>query len=141
MKVSEILDMWKKDSKIDSLDLGEEALRSPALHAKYLSFLAQAKSARQKIYMEHKVAKRDAWLYYTGKAEAAKYAERPFELKLLKGEVPPFVEADSDLQRSEARLAHADHLIYTLEQILGQVRGRDWQIRNAIEFQKHLVGV
>jgi hypothetical protein len=35
MKIEEILDNWKEDSKIDRTELGDEALKIPKLHHKY----------------------------------------------------------------------------------------------------------
>ena len=36
MNVEEILEMWKKDSKIDEVDLDLTSSETPKLHSKYL---------------------------------------------------------------------------------------------------------
>ena len=43
MKLSDIQDEWKKDSIINQLELGNEAVKTATLHAKYLSILSNMK--------------------------------------------------------------------------------------------------
>ena len=44
MKLSEIQEQWKKDSIIDELELGREAVKTATLHAKYLTILSNIRS-------------------------------------------------------------------------------------------------
>ena len=36
MKLEEILALWEKDSKVDTIELDKESLKIPSLHNKYL---------------------------------------------------------------------------------------------------------
>jgi hypothetical protein len=140
MTLEELLTMWSKDAKIDAMDLGDQSLASARLHAKYLTLLMRAKKARISQFSKVKEYRRDAWLYYTGKAEAAKYAEKPFELRLLKGETVPFVEADADLRREEEKLELLDMTINSIESIMWEISRRKDHVKNALEFQKFVAG-
>ena len=39
MNIEKIIEEWRKDSVLDDVDLDNEALRIPNLHAKYLKIL------------------------------------------------------------------------------------------------------
>ena len=42
-KLSDIQEMWKKDCKIDDIELDASSLQVPVLHAKYSEILANQK--------------------------------------------------------------------------------------------------
>ena len=39
MKIDQIIENWREDSKLDDVELDTEALKIPSLHAKYLKLL------------------------------------------------------------------------------------------------------
>ncbi len=144
MNVDQINNEWESDSSIDRNKLTEEALRTPNLHAKYLKILMAHKvklMSKNLAFNELKLAK---FRYYRGEMSKEELDERGWTqwqgLKPLKGDMEQFLDGDSDLTKERVRIEYLENCIYQLESIMGQIKGRDWQIRNAIENQKFIAG-
>ena len=124
--LEQILQMWEKDSKIDNTSLDESSRQSPVLHAKYLPLLAEAKIALRRAHAEQKVLLKQKWLYYNGKMnkeqiEAHGWDFDPFEgLRVLKGEMDYYYDADTDIQRSQALLEVQKIQVETIEEMLSK---------------------
>ena len=43
MKLTELQDTWEADCKINELNLGQESIKTPNLHAKYLNLLSSTR--------------------------------------------------------------------------------------------------
>ena len=69
MNLETLLKMWQEDSEIDHSSLDETSRKTPALHAKYLELLANAKLMRKKSEMNQKTLLQKKWLYYNGKMD------------------------------------------------------------------------
>ena len=77
---------------------------------------------------------------YTGKADASVYQEQPFDLKVLKQDVPMYIESDKEIQIVVTRINYYDEMIFLLEKIIQQLNNRTFQIKNSIEWQKFMQG-
>jgi hypothetical protein len=146
MKFDELHDMWSKDCEI-SKDLHKESIETPLLHAKYLRILNQEKGKLVFLEMEQKKLLKKKWLYYNGKMSQEDIEKEgwdfdPFEgLKVLKGEMNYYYDADTDIQHSEAKILLKKQVIDTLKEILENIKWRHQTIRNAIEWKKFENGV
>lgn len=60
--------------------------------------------------------------------------------KPLKNEMEEILKGDEDLTKLQMKLDYVDATVYALESIMNQIKARDWQIKNAIEFKKFLAG-
>jgi hypothetical protein len=60
--------------------------------------------------------------------------------KPLKNEMDEFLEGDSDLNKITIKCEYIKGMIEALESILGQIKARDWQIRNAIQWKQFIAG-
>ena len=65
--IDKVLEMWKKDSPIDELNLDTASQQSAKLHSKYLELLSVTKLQLRKKEMEFKVLLKNKWLGYNGK--------------------------------------------------------------------------
>ena len=65
--LQQILEMWKKDSVIDEMNLDESSRDSAKLHGKYLELLSVNRMKLKKAELEFKVLLKDKWLHYNGK--------------------------------------------------------------------------
>ena len=80
-------------------------------------------------------------MYYKKKAPAEAYKDIPFDLKLTtRDEVEMFLDADEDLCKIKARIEFFKIIIYFLESVLKQISARQYQIKNAIEWEKFRSG-
>ena len=138
--------MWKEDSKITRrLDEASEA--TPALHAKYLEIIGHLKMQRRKAENAQKILLKQKWLYYNGKMSQEEIAELgwdfdPFQgLKVLKGEMEYYYEADIDIQKSEDKIQYIKTCIETVHEIIENVKWRHQTIGNMIKWRQFEAGV
>lgn len=140
MNIDELYSEVERDIKIDDTELDLESIRTPQLHNKYLKIFTKHSLQYKKLQDDYKVLYRVKWEYYTGKASPEVYAEKPFELKVLKADIGIYMEADKDLQQLGQRMAYAKQIVEYLERILKEINNRNWNIRNTIEWKKFLHG-
>ena len=140
MNIDEVYIEVERDIKIDDTELDLESIRTPQLHNKYLKIFTKHSLQYKKLQDDYKVLYRVKWEYYTGKASPEVYAEKPFELKVLKADIGIYMEADKDLQQLGQRMAYAKQIVEYLERILKEINNRNWNIRNTIEWKKFLHG-
>ena len=66
MNIEKIIEEWRKDSVLDDVDLDNEALRIPNLHAKYLKILFEERVKLRSLRGKQKQLKRTLHDYYKG---------------------------------------------------------------------------
>ena len=98
MRFDELQQMVDADLKIDDTELDLESIKTPQIHNKYLKFYTQFCLQLKKVRDERKSLYRDKWEYYTGKSPPEVYQEKPFDLKILRTDVPIYLDADPELQ-------------------------------------------
>jgi len=127
-------DMWEKDSRLDDEKLDHDSLAIPKLHAKYLRLYNSFSTLRDQQELSVKQVYRDRWEYYTGKSE------KPFHFKLLKQDVPIYLDSDEEYQKAVLKLKYYNQMVEALKTILTAINNRSFHIKNAIEFAKFLKG-
>ena len=140
MDLEQLQELADKDLNINDTELDLESLKTPQLHNKYLKHLTKFKLLLTRAQDDFTRIKRDKWEYYTGKAPAEVYAEKPFDLKILKADIGIYLEADGELQQLSQRMAYTKQIVDYLERILREINNRNWNIRNTIEWKKFLHG-
>ena len=137
MNLETIQEMWKKDSVIDTDLYCEEYTKIPQLHMRYMEFFNTFSLMKREREIEMKRLIREKWLYYKGKAPSKVYKELPFDLKLTtKEEINMFIESDEDICKLQYKIDYIEQLISFLEGVLRQINNRNFQIKNAIEWEK-----
>ena len=147
MTVDEILEMWKKDSPIDDIDLDKSSTDTPKLHSKYLELLTVAKLQLKRLNLKIASLKKDKWLYYTGKMTKEDMDDRGWEYdpfkggtKPLKGDMDYYYDADPDIQALVAKIEYQETLVETLEEIMNNIRWRHSTIKNIIDWRRFTSG-
>ena len=143
MNLEKIEELWAKDAEkfFDHRDLPEllanDSMETPKLHAKYLQLhnefklmLSDAQTKYNKLYKEK-------WLYYNGKAPSQVYAEKPFDLKVLKGDLDMFIDSDDDVCRVKQKIDYLETCINSIDRILKEIHNRGFAIKNTIEIVKY----
>lgn len=147
LNIEDVLEMWKKDSAIDDLNLDESSKQSSRLHAKYLELLSTTKLKLKKLEMDQKILLRDKWLHFNGKLDKAtieqyKWPYDPFNgLKIMKSDLEYYYNSDPELQKSEAQITYYKTLVETLQEILDSVKWRHQTIKNILEWKKFTSGI
>ena len=133
--------MWEKDSFIDPDNLHDESLKIPQLHAKYYTVYNTITLLREKARESYSKIKLERHNYYTGKATAEEYAENPFPYKVReKDAIQRYLDADEKLNTIDMKIRYYDVILKFLEEIIRNISGRTYQIKNAIEWQKFQSG-
>jgi hypothetical protein len=144
MNIDELHSLWDADSVINEDHLDRESIKSPQLHSKYLRYLIQHKMKFAALQAEYKTLRQKKFRYYRGempKPELEEYGWSQWQgIKPLKNEMDEFLEGDADLNKINIKCEYIKGMVEALEAILSQIKSRDWQIRNAIEFKKFVAG-
>ena len=145
MKLNEIQDMWKEDSKIDETDLGRESIRTPLLHSKYLNLLSNAKLAVRRAESEYLQLRRVKWRYYRGELTEKELQALQWDqwqgVKPIKNEMDEFLQTDEDLIKSQDKVEYLKTVAFQLESILKSLGSRTWDIKGGIEWTKFTNGM
>ena len=141
MNLDKIQEMWERDAVIDPDNLHDESLKIPQLHAKYYTVYNTITLLREKARESYSKIKLERHNYYTGKATAEEYAENPFPYKVReKDAIQRHLEADEKLNTIDMKIRYYDVILKFLEEIIRNISGRTYQIKNAIEWQKFQSG-
>ena len=141
MNLEQIQEMQEKDSKIDPDNLHDESLKIPQLHSKYYTVYNTIVLLREKALDSYKRIKLERYNYYTGKAPAEVYAVEPFAYKVReKDAIQRHLEADDKMNKVDMKIKYYDIMLKFLEEIIRNISGRTYQIKNAIEWQRFQSG-
>ena len=141
MNLEQIQEMWEKDSKIDPDNLHDESLKIPQLHSKYYTLYNTITLLREKAREQYSKVRLERYNYYTGKAPAEVYVEEPFPYKVReKDAIQRHLEADDKMNKVDMKIKYYDIMLKFLEEIIRNISGRTYQIKNAIEWNKFQAG-
>ena len=141
MNLEKIQEMWERDAVIDPDNLHDESLKIPQLHSKYYTVYNTITLLREKARESYSKIKLERHNYYTGKATAEEYIENPFPYKVReKDAIQRHLEADEKLNTIDMKIRYYDVILKFLEEIIRNISGRTYQIKNAIEWQRFQSG-
>ena len=141
MNLEQIQEMWEKDSKIDPDNLHDESLKIPQLHSKYYTIYNTITLLRERAREQYSKVRLERYNYYTGKAPAEVYVEEPFPYKVReKDAIQRHLEADDKMNKVDMKIKYYDIMLKFLEEIIRNISGRTYQIKNAIEWNKFQAG-
>ena len=129
-----------KDLTIDDSKLDRESLRTPYLYDKYLKFHCTYKLAYKNVEEEYNKLYLQKYHYYIGKADPEVYREKPFDLKVLKGDVNMYLDADEEMSKMRKAVEYSKTKVEYLEKTLKNIQDRNWHIKAAIDWRKFLEG-
>ena len=140
--LEKIQGMWEKDSIIDPDNLHTESLNTSLLHAKYHDMFNNILLLKKKAEQQKRNIRHQKYEYYTGKADPDVYVENPFPKKIRdKDTLQKYMDADEILSQSSLKVEYYDVLLNYLQDILKMIHNRNYQIKNAIDFQKFASGL
>ena len=143
MKLDEILDMWSLDCDIDRTELGQEALKIPKLHSKYLRHYTEERLILRKLEEEKRELIKMKHDYYRGimpEEDLKANGWEPFQLNVLKSDVPMHIDADQDVIKINLRIAMQNEKVDALESIIKSISNRGYLIKSAVDYEKFKVG-
>lgn len=143
MKLSEIQQLWSVDSKIDRTELGEESLKIPQLHSKYFNVYSTERLLYKQFEAEYKKLYRLKYEYYMGqlsKDELVEHNWEPYQLKILKSDVPMYIDADNDVSDLKRKIHIQEEKLEFLESIIKSLGNRGFQLKTAVDWIKFTQG-
>jgi hypothetical protein len=144
MTLDELIDQWEKDSTVDGDNLDRESIRTPNIHSKYLRIMMTYKMKLSALKVEYSTLRQTKFRYYRGemgKAELEQYGWEQWQgVKPLKSDMNEFLDGDSDLNKITIKCQYLENMIQGIESMMNQIKARDWQIRNSIEWKKFIAG-
>ena len=140
MDLEQLQEQADKDLKINDTELDLESLKTPQLHNQFMKHLTKYKLMLSRAETEYNVMKKEKWEYYTGKADAAVYALKPFDLKILRTDVDKYLDSDIDLQKQKQKVDYLLTTVDFLDRTIRQISNRTFTIKNAIDWRKFTSG-
>jgi hypothetical protein len=142
MDIDTIKDMWKKDSIIDPDNLHQESLNIPILHGKYYDLYNTILLLKKKADQQRKNIRHERYEYFSGKADPEVYIENPFPKKIRdKDTMMKYLDADEKLSNSSLKIEYYEVMLGYLTDIIKMIHQRNYQIKNAIDYQKFTSGL
>ena len=140
MDLEKLQEQADSDLKINDTELDLESLKTPQLHNKYMKHLTKFKLMLSRAEGDLYNTKRNLWEYYTGKADASVYAEKPFDLKVLRTDVDKYIESDDELIKAKQKCEYLNACVDYLDKTIRQISNRGFAIKNAIDWRKFTSG-
>ena len=140
MDLEKLQDLADKKLKINDTELDLESLKTPQLHNEFMKHLTKYKLMLSRAETEYSVLKREKWEYYTGKSDASVYAEKPFDLKILRTDIDKYLESDEDLQKAKQKVDYLSTTVDFLDRTIRLISNRGFIIKNAIDWRKFTSG-
>ena len=140
MDLETLQEQVDKDLKINDTELDLESLKTPQLHNKYMKHYTKFKLMLTRAETDYSQVKRQKWEYYTGKADASVYAEKPFDLKVLRTDVDKYIESDEEMIKANQKVEYLQAVVDYLDKTLRQITNRTFTIKNAIDWRKFTSG-
>lgn len=140
MDLEQLQDLADKKLKINDTELDLESLKTPQLHNEFMKHLTKYKLMLSRAETEYNMMKREKWEYYTGKADASVYAEKPFDLKILRTDIDKYLDSDIDLQKQKQKVDYLSTTVDFLDRTIRQIGNRGFTIKNAIDWRKFTSG-
>ncbi len=130
----------EKDLKIDKDNLDIESLKTPELYGKYLQIFTRWNLLSKQAESEYKKLLKQKWEYYGGKSDPKVYQEKPFDLKILKQDIPVYLEGDEELITAKHKVDYHNAMCDYAEKMCKMLNNRGFQIKNAIDWKRFLEG-
>jgi hypothetical protein len=143
MKLDEIHALWSQDCDINRIELGEEALKIPKLHSKYLRMFSDERMLLRKLEEDRSTLKLLKIDYYRGvlpEEDLRANGWEPFRLSVLKSDLPMYLDADQDIIKINLKISVQQEKVDTLEAIIKSISNRGYLIKSAIDFERFKVG-
>ena len=143
MKLEDIWDLWEADGHMDMTELSAESLKIPLLHHKYYRLYIQEGLTYKKYEQEYKSLYKLKYEYYMGVLDKVTLGERGWEpnpLKILRQDMPVYMESDPDLQLIQAKIDIQKQKVSFLESAIKMITNRGFLIKNVIDWERFKSG-
>lgn len=135
MKIDEIREMAEVDLKIDRNDLSTASADAALLVNKYYLIYVDEVRILKMVEQKQLVLYKELYDYYLHFAPDEVYIEKPFNRKVLKGDVDMFISADESFININNKIESQKVKVKYLEEIIRQLNQRTFTVKNIIAFE------
>jgi hypothetical protein len=142
LDIEEIYVMWKADGIIGD-NVSSEGRRIPELHSKYYKLYVTEALRLKKARSDLKVLTQLKSTYFKGEMdliELKKYGWEPQNLKLLRSDVPQYVEADPEIIKKTLAVGFLEEMVAYLESIVKQINNRNFVLKTIVDWDRFING-
>lgn len=146
LNLDDINQEWAKDVDIyeASVDLIGENKKIPKLHHKYYMSYNHHTIELIDLRNKAKTLNRMKYEYYSGTMPTTELKSLNWpinNLKILKVDIPRYIETDKDIIKLNSMIANKEVIIKYLEDIIKKVNNRTFEIKNHIDLLKLQAGI
>ncbi len=142
-KIEEIMAEWESDSDVDFSNISQELLKVPKLHKKYLDYSTKHKLLSKQAENQYFIMKRKKWEFYSGKMSKEDLDLnnwKPFQLNILKSDIPMYLESDEDLIKLDTKKKYHELASSSCDAILKEIYNRTFQLREYLQHERFTNG-
>ena len=140
MDLEKLQELADTKLKINNTELDLESIKTPQLHNEFMKHLTKYKLMLSRAEGELWNVKKVLWEYYTGKADASVYQQRPFSIKLLRTDVDQYIYSDEAYIKAKQKVDYLTTTVDYLDKTIRQISNRTFTIKNAVEWQRFTSG-
>lgn len=144
VNIDDLMEEWSKDATIDETEPGRETAKIPNLHAKYLRILTHHNLIVKKLLSDYNKLRRIKFEYYSGDLnnteDLEKYGLEPMRKKLLKQEIPTYIDSDIELNNILIKKVVHEEVVEFCKAVLKEISNRTWQLGNIIKWEQFTGG-
>ena len=143
MTIEELYEMWANDSEIDQTNVSGESANIPKLHNKYFKIYVDEGLRLKKQKADYKMLVKLKGEYYRGEldiAELQQYGWEPQALKILRADIPTYIEADKDVINSSLKIGLQEEKVKYLESIIKMISNRGFQLKTIVDWERFRTG-
>ena len=142
MNLEQLKEQASKDLIVENEEhLDSESLKNQQIKAKYLEYKTRYQLLLQKANGDYQRMYREKWEYYGGKSDVKVYVAKPFDLKVLKGDLAMYISSDEEIIALMDKIGYLEVVIKYIDGVIKSIDNRGWDIKNAIEWKKFEAGM
>ena len=140
MKYEEINDEIEKLLNIDNNKLDSEATRGQRIFTEINRIYIQVSRRLMSLTDQKNSVELHRFKHFTGKLTSTHYKDNPLDVALLKTDVPRYMDTDAVVVEIRNLVKEAEMIVKMVESAQTTLRGRSFDIKNAISFQSLMAG-
>jgi hypothetical protein len=143
MDIETLYKEWAKDGEIDQVNISKSTADIPKLHNKYFRWYVEEGLKLKKLKAEYKVLCKLKAEWYRGEMddeELKQHGWKPQPLKILRTDVPQYIESDADVIRLSLKIGLQEEIVAYLESIIKHISNRNFLLKTIVDWERFRTG-
>lgn len=143
MDIETLYNEWAKDGEIDQADISKSTRDIPKLHNKYFRWYVEEGLKLKRLKAEYKILHKLKGEWYRGELDDEELKEhgwQPQRLKILRADVPTYLEADPDVIKMSLKIGLQEEIVAYLESIIKHISNRNFLLKTIVDWERFRTG-